>query len=205
LTHLDEMAAAKRFSSLRVVGQTGGTFLLLEGPDGLVVVDQHAAHERVVFERLKTQRQARGVPSQPLLIPHVMEASIGEVSALDDEKTQHSLQHHGLLLEPFGPRQVIVKGIPVGLSLQRVEHIARDVLKELMDERAGALDERDDAVCARLACHAAVRAGDTMAIESIRSLLHDLDAIDLGAHCPHGRPVAHTLPFADMAGWFDRR
>jgi DNA mismatch repair protein MutL len=198
------VGAAGSFSALRVVGQVQGTFLILEGPDGMVVVDQHAAHERVVFERLKAARALADAPTQPLLVPMQLELSHAEVSALEDESNRALLARHGLVLEPFGPRQALIKALPPGLDGKRTEQIARDALKEMSIETSGALEEREDAVCARLACHAAVRAGDAMSGESIRALLRDLDAIDLGAHCPHGRPVVRTLRFEEMASWFDR-
>lgn len=205
---------AASFSMLRVVGQLGGTYLVLEAPEGMVVIDQHAAHERVVFERLRAARQDAEAPAQPLLIPLQIELDALEAAALLEGEVARLLARHGLVVEPFGPRTALVKAIPPGLDGKKAEHIARDALAELahvagasrVDEglRSDALDERLDRVCARLACHAAIRAGDKLAPESVRALLRDLDAIDLGAHCPHGRPVVRTVRFAEMADWFDR-
>lgn len=202
------------FAQLKVVGQVGGTYLVLEAPEGMVVIDQHAAHERVVFERLRAARQLADAPSQPLLIPLQIELGALEMSALDDAGGQALLSRHGLVLEPFGPRTALVKALPPGLDGKKAEQIARDALAELGLQSSGgdaageatsaALDERLDRVCARLACHAAIRAGDAMSPESVRALLRDLDAIDLGAHCPHGRPVVRTVRYDEMAAWFDR-
>ncbi|MBI1946426.1 MAG: DNA mismatch repair endonuclease MutL [Deltaproteobacteria bacterium] len=198
--------SAASFSSLRVVGQVGGTYLVLDGPDGMVLIDQHAAHERVVFERLRARRSQEDAPSQPLLVPLQLELTSLELAALDDDAARALLERHGLVLEPFGPRTALIKALPPGLSAKRAELIARDALAELARQgSAGALDDRLDALCARLACHAAVRAGDTLSPDGVRALLRDLDAIDLGAHCPHGRPVVRTLRFHELAGWFDRR
>jgi DNA mismatch repair protein MutL len=197
---------AQSFSSLRVVGQVGGTYLVLEGPSGMVVIDQHAAHERVVFERLRAQRAMAEAPSQPLLLPIQLDLSATERAALDDDNARALLSRHGLVVEPFGPHTAMVKALPPGLDARKAEQIARDALAELAREgTTGALDDRLDRVCARLACHAAVRAGDTMSHDSVRALLRDLDAIDLGAHCPHGRPVVRTLRYDEMALWFDRK
>lgn len=202
------------FAQLKVVGQVGGTYLVLEAPEGMVVIDQHAAHERVVFERLRAARQLADAPSQPLLIPLQIELGALEMSALDDTEGQALLSKHGLVLEPFGPRTALVKALPPGLDGKKAEQIARDALAELGLQSSGdaaagaatssALDERLDRVCARLACHAAIRAGDAMSPESVRALLRELDAIDLGAHCPHGRPVVRTVRYDEMAAWFDR-
>mgnify|MGYP001590890757 FL=1 len=196
---------AASFSSLRVVGQIGGTYLILDGPDGMVIIDQHAAHERVVFERLRAARLQSNAPSQPLLVPLQLELSATELSALDDDEARAVLMRHGLVIERFGPHTALIKALPPGLSAKHTELIARDALAELARQgSAGALDDRLDALCARLACHAAVRAGDALSPDSVRALLRDLDAIDLGAHCPHGRPVVRTLRLHELAGWFDR-
>lgn len=212
---------ATSFSALRVVGQIGGMFLVLEAPEGMVVIDQHAAHERVVFERLRAARAAASAPSQPMLIPLQIDLSLTEMSALEDNDARALLEKHGLTIEPFGTRAALVKALPPGLDGKKAEQIARDALAELANGAnvtplslsmpagdvlsSAALDERMDRVCARLACHAAIRAGDVMHAESVRALLRELDAIDLGAHCPHGRPVVRTVTFAEMAVWFDRK
>jgi DNA mismatch repair protein MutL len=201
------------FSQLKVVGQVGGSYLVLEAPEGMVVIDQHAAHERVVFERLRAARAAADAPSQPLLIPLQLELSALEMSALEAEDTCALLARHGLVLEAFGPRTALVKALPPGLDGKKAETIARDALAELaatssaagLAARSDALEDRLDRVCARLACHAAVRAGDAMGAESIRALLRALDDIDLGAHCPHGRPVVRTVRYDELGQWFDRR
>jgi DNA mismatch repair protein MutL len=196
------------FASLRVVGQVGGTYLVLEGPAGMVVIDQHAAHERVVFERLRAARRASSsqpAPSQPLLLPITLELSALEHAALTDDDVRAELLAHGLDVEPFSHQTAMVRALPPGLDGRKAATILRDALAELStSSRTDALNERIDAVCARLACHAAVRAGDTLAPAQVRALLDDLDKIDLGAHCPHGRPVVRTVAFGELARWFDR-
>jgi DNA mismatch repair protein MutL len=197
---------ATSFAALRAVGQVGGTYLILEGPDGMVVIDQHAAHERVVFERLRARRQSgQPQPSQPLLLPLTIELSATERAALDDDDVRAELNNFGLDVDGFAHTTALVRALPPGLDGRKAQAIVRDVLAEL--QSAGTrhtLDERTDAVCARLACHAAIRAGDTMAPVQVRALLDDLDKIDLGAHCPHGRPVVRTLDYTELADWFDR-
>jgi DNA mismatch repair protein MutL len=197
---------AATFSALRVVGQVGGTYLILEGPEGMVVIDQHAAHERVVFERLRQSRQTTSLqPSQPLLLPLTVPLSPSELAALDDEGVRRELLAHGIDAEVFSIHTAMVRALPPGLDGRKAQQILRDVLAELATAGTTAtLDERTDAVCARLACHAAIRAGDTLAPVQVQALLKELDAIDLGAHCPHGRPVVRTLDYRDLADWFDR-
>ncbi len=196
---------APSFAALRVVGQVGGTYLVLDGPRGMVVIDQHAAHERVVFERLKAQRKEKTTPSQPLLLPLTVELSPTERAALDDDDVKAELLAHGLDVDGFHGQTALVRALPPGLDGRKAPAIVRDALAELSSSgRTGALDERVDAVCARLACHAAIRAGDVLAPVQVRALLEDLDKIDLGAHCPHGRPVVRSVDFSELATWFDR-
>lgn len=194
---------AERFSELRVVGQTGATYLLLEGPDGLVVIDQHAAHERVVFERLR-EAAASGTPrSQPLLFP--MTVNLGPLESAALEEHTQVLLSYGIEMEAFGEGTALLRAVPAGLDGGQAEAIAKDALAELADDgRADSLEELRDRICAKLACHGSVRAGQTLSAEEIRALLRSLDAIDLGAHCPHGRPVVRTVRHDDMAKWFDR-
>jgi DNA mismatch repair protein MutL len=198
------LGSAGGFASLRVAGQVGLTYLVLDGPDGMVVIDQHAAHERVTFEKLRKAAREGRVRSQPLLFPLTIKLSSLELAAL--EERGEDLARFGLEAEPFGEGTAVIRAVPYGLEGGRAEAIARDALAELADKgHADSLDDATDAVCARLACHGSVRAGQALAPEEVRALLVQLDAIDLGAHCPHGRPVVRTLPFDEMARWFDRR
>lgn len=193
----------RRFADLRVVGQVGATFLLLEGADGLVVIDQHAAHERVVFERLRASVHVREAQVQPLLFPVTMALRPLESAALEEYGAE--LLAFGIELEPFGEGTALLRSVPGGLDAGRAEVIARDALAGFVEVgRADALDDVRDQICARLACHGSVRKGQSLAGEEIRALLRALDDIDLGAHCPHGRPVVRTLRYGEMARWFDR-
>lgn len=169
----------------------------------MCVIDQHAAHERVMFEKLRAATDAKPALSQALLLPLQIHVTPLEASAAAEHR--NTLIKYGLDADSFGPRQVRVSAIPAGLDAKRAEQMVRDALTELADQgKAHSLDERLDALCARLACHAAVRAGDHLAADAIKSLLQQLDAIDFGAHCPHGRPVARTVRMSDLAGWFHR-
>lgn len=197
------LASVRRFSELRAVGQVSATYLLLEGPDGLVVIDQHAAHERVVFERLRKAAREGAPRSQPLLFPTTIPLGPLEMAAV--EERADALVAYGLELEPFGEGTAILRAVPAGLDAGKAEQIARDALAELAEGgRADSLEDLQDRVCARLACHGSVRAGQALAPEEIRALLRSLDEIDLGAHCPHGRPVVRTVRYDEMAKWFDR-
>lgn len=197
------LGGAASFAAMRAVGQVGLTYLVLEGPGGMVVIDQHAAHERVVFERLRQRASEGAARCQPLLFPVQVALGPAEMSAL--EERGESLTNFGLDVSPFSDDSALIRGLPPELDGGKAERVVRDALAELSESgREDALDELRDAVCARLACHASVRAGQAMSPEEIRALLRDLDAIDLGAHCPHGRPVVRSVEFDEMAQWFDR-
>jgi DNA mismatch repair protein MutL len=196
--------SAGTFSALRTVGQVGLTYLVLEGPDGMVVIDQHAAHERVMFEELREGVKAGRTRSQPLLFPLQVELSPLEMGALEEHG--EVLAGYGLEVEPFGEGAAMIRAVPHGLDGGQAEGIARDALAELADRgRPDALDDLVDRVCSKLACHGSVRAGQGLDAREIDALLRALDRIDLGAHCPHGRPVVRTLAYDEMARWFDRR
>jgi DNA mismatch repair protein MutL len=194
---------AGSFSMLRVVGQIGLTFLVLEGEDGMVVIDQHAAHERVVFEKLRAEGRARAGRAQPLLFPTRVTLTRGELALLDTHRD--ALLAYGLDVEPFSDVDALVRAVPVTLMAASVDGLVRDALSALEETgHAITLDERLDAVCARLACHASIRRGQSLSEPEVRALLRSLDEIDLGAHCPHGRPVVRRVPFDELARWFDR-
>lgn len=198
------LGLAGAFSELRPVGQVGLTYLVLEGPDGMVVIDQHAAHERVTFEKLRKAAREGTTPSQPLLFP--LQITLGPLEEAALEEKADALRAYGLDVEPFGEGTAMIRAVPHGLDGGKAEDIVRDALRELSgDGRPDALEDLVDRVCSRLACHGSVRAGQALAPEEIRALLRQLDAIDLGAHCPHGRPVVRALAFEEMERWFDRR
>ena len=200
---LPGLGGAAAFSQLRPLGQVGLTYLVCEGPQGMVVVDQHAAHERVNFERLRTATRTGQTQVQQLLVPLRFSVTPAEAEAL--EKHRDVLLRAGLDAEGLGPGDAVLRGVPPLLHGKAPERVCRELLAELAETGAQSpLDDALDAVVARIACHASVRAGDTMRAAEIRALLDALDGIDLGAHCPHGRPVVRNLPLSALGAWFDR-
>lgn len=176
------------FSGLRFVGQVLGCFLVCEGRDRLVLIDQHAAHERVRFAELKAAYQRAGVKVQELLFPLQIELP----PALADAASTHRslLEQLGFQLEPFGARTWAVKAAPAGLSSGDAEGLVRDCLGELAEHGvATAMEDRVDGWIARLACRTAVRAQDRVRSEDAQALLRALDEAEFGSLCPHGRPV----------------
>jgi len=193
------------FGSLRYVGQHARTYLLCEAPGGaLVVIDQHASHERMLFHRLREAMRARGLAMQPFLVPQVV--TLPEALARSLEGHAAELSRLGLDVEPFGGDAFAVKGAPAILGGVDLGGLLEDLAQQLEQlERGSALDEALHDLAATMACHAAVRANQDLSPEEARALLDGLDAIDFKARCPHGRPVVFELPLADLERRVGRR
>jgi DNA mismatch repair protein MutL len=193
------------FGSLRYVGQHARTYLLCEAPGGgLVVIDQHASHERLLFQRLREAFAARQVSVQPFLLPQVVTVPPAAARAL--EGAVADLRRLGLDVEPFGGDAFAVKGAPAALGGVDLAALLADLAAQLAEvERGSALDDAFHDLLATMACHAAVRANQELSQEEARALLDGLDAIDFKARCPHGRPVVFELPLAELERRVGRR
>jgi DNA mismatch repair protein MutL len=193
------------FGSLRYVGQHARTYLLCEAPGGtLVVVDQHASHERLLFHRLREAFRSRALPVQPFLLPQVVALPAAAARVL--EGSVDELRRVGLEVEPFGGDSFAVKGAPAALGGADMEALLGDLASQLAEvERGSALDEAYHDLLATMACHSAVRANQDLSPEEARALLDGLDAIDFKARCPHGRPVVLELPLAELERRVGRR
>ncbi len=191
------------FSRMRPVGQIGRTYLVCEGHGAMHIIDQHAAHERVGYERIKAGFCASRLSRQQLLIPLQLELSASEASAVEDHL--EVLARLGFDLEHFGGRTWQIMSVPALLATAGVERLVRDVVGELGEYGAASLAESElDMLFSTMACHSVVRAGDTLNREEIRALLAAMDEVDLGASCPHGRPVVISTPLAELARRFHR-
>ena len=192
------------FRSVRVFGQYQATYLLGERNGELVVIDQHAAHERVMFEKLRLAA-GKGEPAlQRLLVPQVVELPAADARAAAE--ILPLLAKTGLEAEPFGDRAVVIRAIPASLARLDPAKLLRDALDEIAAHgKSGTLADRMDDVFARMACHSAVRAGDVLSADEVSRLLADMDGIDFAANCPHGRPVVVRFPLAEVEKWFERR
>ncbi len=199
-----------RFAELRLLGQLHGTYLLLEAKDGLVLVDQHAAHERVLYESLRAAWLGSGVPRQPLLVAETLELEPASQAALSEHAALALAL--GYEVEPFGASAVVVRAIPALLVDRDPLGGLRSLAEALREEgasdpvpRAGSrwLDAADR-LFASMACHAARRAGEVLPSEELRALADALDAIPWASTCPHGRPVAVPLSAGEIARRFGR-
>lgn len=191
---------------LRYVGQTLGTYLVFEGPDEIVLVDQHALHERILFEEIAERlRQKGALEVQRLLVPVVVRLGPAEVALLDE--VRELLGSLGWVVESFGDRgEVAVQGMPAVLRHPEVERTLAEVLEGLARGTREGLDRASlvkDALDS-LACHAAVRGGDVLDSEEALALLERAEALDHAHSCPHGRPTRLTLTRRRIEGWFHR-
>jgi DNA mismatch repair protein MutL len=170
----------------------------------MVVVDQHAAHERLVYERMKAEMADGGVARQAMLLPEVVELDPAEaervVARADD------LARFGLVIEAFGPGAVLVRETPALLGETDAAGLVRDIADDLAENgEALALSERIEAVCSTMACHGSVRAGRRLTAEEMNALLRQMEATPHSGQCNHGRPTYVELKLADIERLFGRR
>ena len=184
--------------------QVAGTYIVAETPDGMILVDQHAAHERLMLERLKAAAAGRAIASQLLLLPQVVD--------LDPGAAAHILEHVdafaalGLDLEGFGPAAVLVRAVPAALGTVDAERLVRDLADDLAAFDSGmALTERLDAVAATMACHGSVRAGRLLSVAEMNALLREMEVTPHSGQCNHGRPTWVRLAKTDLEKLFGRR
>jgi DNA mismatch repair protein MutL len=184
------------YSSLDLLGQVRSTFLVCAGPDGLYVIDQHAAAERVTFDRLRRSFVERAIATQRLLIPDVIELLPREIATLEERASDVAAL--GVELRLVGRNAVAVHAVPMILARIGTERIVRDMVAELGREATRPFGDAADLVLATMACHGSIRAGDALSREEAAALLSALDGVDFGAHCPHGRPVVTRVGYDEL-------
>ena len=184
--------------------QVHATYVVAQTADGIVIVDQHAAHERLVYERMKKALAAEGVARQGLLIPEVVELDPEAARRLAARSGE--LAELGLLIEPFGEGAVVVREVPALLGDADVKGLIRDLADEVMElDEALALKERLGEVCGTMACHGSVRAGRRLTTEEMNALLREMEVTPHAGQCNHGRPTYVELKLADIERLFGRR
>lgn len=190
-------------SDVVALGQLNRTYLVVQIGGALTIVDQHTAHERVLFERLYRAWQVRGMAAQPLLIPESVELTAPQAALL--QRYQSELEKLGLGLEPFGTATVLVRSVPLGLGKVDAGGFLLDLLEDLsLWDRVSSLEDRVRPVLASLACHGAVRAGRTMELPEIKHLAEDWLAEGKIQTCPHGRRTAYHLGTEELEKIFGR-
>jgi DNA mismatch repair protein MutL len=184
--------------------QLHGTYIIAETASGIVLVDQHAAHERIVHERMKEALAERGVARQALLLPEVVELDPALAARLAARAEE--LAEFGLILESFGPGAVVVREVPALIPGLEVAALVRDLSEEIAEwDDALSLKERIDSVCGTLACHNSVRAGNRLSQAEMDALLRQMEATPNSGQCNHGRPTYVTLALSDIERLFGRR
>jgi DNA mismatch repair protein MutL len=184
--------------------QLHGTYIVAQTRDGLVVVDQHAAHERLVYERMKVQMAAGSVTRQVLLTPEVVDLDPAEAERVVAKAEE--LAELGLVVEPFGGGAVLVRETPALLGDTDVQGLVRDIADDMSEHGAAlSLTERLGEVCGTMACHGSVRAGRVLSAPEMNALLREMEATPHSGQCNHGRPTYVELKLADLEKLFGRR
>ena len=184
--------------------QVHQNYIIAQTATGMVIVDQHAAHERLVYERLKRQRDAAGITAQALLIPEIVELSASDATRLLDIAVD--LAQLGLTIEPFGGSAIAVRETPAILGNVSEAALLRDVLDELTDQGSSqSLQTKMDAILSRMACHGSIRSGRQMRADEMNALLREMEATPHSGQCNHGRPTYVELKLADIERLFGRK
>ena len=187
----------------RAIAQLQGIYILAENTQGLVVVDMHAAHERIVYEKLKTQLDSARIDSQPLLIPATFAASPQEVATA--QTSQDTLAALGLDITPFSPKTLAVRAVPTSLAHGDAVELARSVLAELAQHDASTVVQRaQNELLSTMACHGAVRANRKLTIDEMNALLRQMEATDRSDQCNHGRPTWRQVSIKELDALFMR-
>lgn len=178
----------KRLAELRVIGQFYDTYILCEAVDGLVLIDQHAAHERILFEQLKRRSSASQRAAQKRLVPETIELGYREATIL--ESLIPDLNDMGLDIEPFGGNTFVVKSVPALLEKREISPLVVDMVEKMAEIGfTPGLEKAIDECILLMACHGAIRANQKLSDTEIQGLLNQLDQCDHSSHCPHGRPI----------------
>jgi DNA mismatch repair protein MutL len=186
------------------VAQIHENYIIAQTETGLILVDQHAAHERLVYERLKRQIETTGIAGQSLLIPEIVELPEGDAQKLLG--LAPDLARFGLGIEPFGRGAIAVRETPAMLGVVSAKALLADILDELADQGSStALQSRTNAILSRVACHGSVRSGRRMRVEEMNALLREMEATPGSGQCNHGRPTYVALQLADIERLFGRR
>jgi len=187
---------------LKYIGQMHGSYLLCASEDGLVVVDQHAAHERLLFETLKKQYTSRKMTGQALLFPVTLELTVYQSQLV--EANLEELENMGFSVRDFGATTWVLSAVPALAGSSSPQDLFLDILERYGSEGGTAGSGRLEGVLATMACKAAIKSGDVLSDSEIKALLQRMVKADLFSHCPHGRPVVKVFSPVEIKKWFHR-
>ncbi len=186
------------------IAQFGENYIISQNEDGIVIIDQHAAHERLVYEKLKEQVKDNKIEVQALLVPEILEFSEPEILVLIEYKD--NLSKYGLKLNQFGINSIAVQEIPAILNSENIKKLIFDILDELTDlENSDTLEKKINAVLSRIACHGSIRSGRMLRTEEMNSLLREMENTPNSGQCNHGRPTHISIRMSDIERLFGRR
>jgi DNA mismatch repair protein MutL len=186
---------------LRVLGQVGGTYVIAEGPTGMFLIDQHAAHERVLYERFQTERAEARVSSQRLLEPLAVEPGPTQAALMEERLVD--LKEFGFEIESFGGDTYLVRAVPTILQGTDLAQTILDIANEA--DNRDSVDYWQETVTVSLACHGAVQAGQTLSMQVMRDLVRQLEETKLPRTCPHGRPTILHVSAEQLQREFGRK
>jgi len=191
------------FASLRYLGQFASTYLVFAGDNGLILLDQHAAHERIILERLK-KTMGPNVISQALLMPEIVNLTPGQITLFTGYI--EFLQELGLEIEIFGRDAIVVKALPEILSQIQAREIISDIADQLGDQnQMPSLQEKKEKILASLACRAAIKANSILSSDEVAALCRDLEETPFNLTCPHGRPITINFSLNEIERMFKRK
>ncbi len=201
MVRAEEPPARDKLPMLRVLGQLGLTYIIAEGPTGMYLIDQHAAHERVLYERLQSQRSRSAIVSQTLVEPMTIEPG-PRLPAIDEERLA-KLRDLGFEMEHFGTRTYLVRSVPAILQTAELAQSILDIIEEA--DRADGVRPWEEEITIGLACRGATKAGQVLAMEQMRELILELEQTSLPRTCPHGRPTMLHVSAEQLEREFGRR
>jgi len=185
------------------IAQLKGIYILAENAEGLIMVDMHAAHERITYERMKTAFEENGIQSQPLLVP--LTVAVSEKEVLSSETNNTVFSKLGFVVESAGPESLLVRQIPVALHKANVEQLVRDVLSDIIQYGSSdRLQQHINELLSTMACHGSIRANRKLSLPEMNALLRDMEATERSGQCNHGRPTFMQFSLGEIDKWFMR-